>query len=113
MRKIPWINSKKWKQGHWYPIPITHDIEFEGKEFTIDWHSWDLFRLDPRFEPGHSLFGDIVPMGIDVNFITAIKIANAINPEKFWTASWIKETWAQPKDSESVQQGGAYGKGEN
>lgn len=90
---LPWDDSTKWEFGLWYPCAMSHDIEYLGEEFTVVVHSWDLATL--RFEPGHKLFGDITTLGLDVSFIDAVKIANQHNKKKIFTASWIKEAWAQ------------------
>jgi hypothetical protein len=91
---LPWDDSEKWRPGFWYPAPCSHDIEFEGVEFNVEANYWDLFRSEHP-DPSHPLFGDIECLGINTSFIEAVKIANKLNPEKLFTASWIKSEWAQ------------------
>lgn len=84
--ELPWEDTDKWKRGWWYPLPSGGDVEFNGVEMTVESSLWDLFRLDPDKDNG-----DMEPMGIDTDFYSAVKVANAINPEQLWTASWIKD----------------------
>lgn len=97
LEKLPWADSSKWKPGYWYPMPTGHDIEFNDDECTVDRACWSPFRLDPQYPPEHKFYGDIDSMEIDADFITVVKLCNELNPEKLWTASWIKEPWAQPR----------------
>ena len=90
-KDLPWGNSKEWKQGYWYPLCISHDVEFKGKEVNVESATWDLFRLDPKFKPGDKLFGDIECMDLYLNFYEAVKSANKLKQEKLWTFSWAKE----------------------
>jgi hypothetical protein len=83
--QLPWSDSKKWREGYWYPCPISTSVDFAGKNFEIESALWDLFRLDPAFDPTSPLFGDIEPMMIEVTFEQAVEIANRVNPERIFS----------------------------
>lgn len=88
--EVPWGDSEKWKPGWFYPLPSSHDVEFEGEELTIHVAVWDLYQLEPASGPPLNR-GDIVGLGLSLTFAEAVKIANRMNPRKLWTFSWAKE----------------------
>lgn len=93
MKNTPWSNSTKWKRGYWYPEASSHDICYLNKESTVVEALWGLYKLDEeQFNPGQEWRkGDIVPFGVELNFIQAVKLANKLNPEKLFTFPWAKE----------------------
>lgn len=94
-KDIPWHDSKKWKPGYWYPMPLSQDIEYLGVEATIERGGWALFRLEPGIQKGDPMFGDIDTAGPEMPFLQVVELCNLMNPTKLFTAPWIKEEWAK------------------
>jgi hypothetical protein len=57
--EIPWGDSKEWKLGDWYPMPMGF-MARDQDEYIID--GWKVFKLDPAIKPDSRMFGDIVPI---------------------------------------------------